>query len=174
MPGLTDLTVLAHGGYATVYRATQTSAFREVAVKVILPAYANHPEFIRRFEAEAQIVARLEHPHIVPLYDFWREPDGAYLVMRYMRGGSLDAALSRLRVLHLHGVEPRHRSDHRSLAYAAPAQLDAVLGRLLAAGYDGVVCLEIFEEDDFHSSLAALEAAVRRVRGERAGPWTSV
>jgi WD40 repeat protein/serine/threonine protein kinase/DNA-binding XRE family transcriptional regulator len=82
------------GGFGTVYRAEQPGVGREVAVKVILPIYANHPEFIRRFEAEAQIVARLEHPHIVPLYDFWREPDGAYLVMRYMRGGSLHAALS--------------------------------------------------------------------------------
>ena len=62
---------------------------REVAIKVILPKYANSPEFIRRFESEAQVVARLEHPHIVPLYDFWREPDSAYLVMRYLRGGSL-------------------------------------------------------------------------------------
>jgi len=82
------------GGFGAVYRAEQPGVGREVAVKVILPVYANHPEFIRRFEAEAQIVARLEHPHIVPLYDFWREPDGAYLVMRYMRGGSLHAALA--------------------------------------------------------------------------------
>src|SRR5262245_1974180 len=38
------------------------------------------------------IVARLEHPYIVPLYDYWREPGGAYLVMRYIRGGSLGEA----------------------------------------------------------------------------------
>ena len=62
-------------------------------MKVIRPALANDPEFIRRFEAEAQLVARLEHPHIVPLYDYWREPDGAFLVMRYLRGGSLRDAL---------------------------------------------------------------------------------
>ncbi len=86
----------------------------------------------------------------------------------------LEAALPRLRVLHLHGVEPRSGTDHRSLAYADPAQLDAIVGRLVAAGYSGVVCLEIFEEDDFHSSLAALEAAVCRVRGERMGSWTSI
>ena len=79
----------------------------------------------------------------------------------------LDAALPRLRVLHLHGVEPQRGADHRSLAYAGPAQLDAVLVRLLAAGYDGVVCLEVFEEEDFHTSLAAFAAAVDRVRGER-------
>ena len=62
---------------------------REVAIKVIRPELANEPAFIRRFEAEAQLVAQLEHPHIVPLYDYWREPDGAYLVMRWLRGGSL-------------------------------------------------------------------------------------
>jgi serine/threonine protein kinase len=78
----------------TVYRALQRSVGREVAVKVIRPGLANDPEFIRRFESEAQLVARLEHPRIVPLYDYWREPDGAYLVMRYLRGGSLRQVLS--------------------------------------------------------------------------------
>jgi hypothetical protein len=83
------------GGFGAVYRAYQPSVQREVAVKIILPQYANQPEFIRRFETEAHLVARLEHPHIVPLYDYWREPDGAYLVMRWLRGGSLRAALAR-------------------------------------------------------------------------------
>lgn len=78
------------GGYGAVYRAVQPGVEREVAVKIILPQYANHPDFIRRFEAEAHLVARLEHPHIVPLYDYWREPDAAYLVMRLLRGGSLN------------------------------------------------------------------------------------
>ena len=81
--------LLGQGGYGVVYRASQRAVLREVAIKVILPKYANSPEFIRRFESEAQVVARLEHPHIVPLYDYWREPDSAYLVMRYLRGGSL-------------------------------------------------------------------------------------
>ena len=82
------------GAFGAVYKAYQPVVGREVAVKIILPQYANQPEFIRRFEAEAQIVARLEHPHIVPLYDYWRDPDGAYLVMRWLRGGSLQAALA--------------------------------------------------------------------------------
>ncbi len=81
------------GAFGAVYRAYQPVVGREVAVKVILPQYANEPDFIRRFEAEAQIVARLEHPHIVPLYDYWREPSGAYLVMRYLRAGNLRQAL---------------------------------------------------------------------------------
>ncbi len=64
-----------------------------MAVKVIRRKYANNPEFIRRFEFEAQTIAHLEHPHIVPLYDYWRDPDGAFLVMRYLKGGSLLTAL---------------------------------------------------------------------------------
>src|SRR5262245_38091106 len=65
------------GGFGEVYRAYQPSVGREVAIKVILPQHANQPDFIRRFEVEAQLVARLEHPHIVPIYDYWRDPDGA-------------------------------------------------------------------------------------------------
>lgn len=81
------------GGFGVVYRAVQRSVEREVAVKIILPEYANQPPFIRRFEYEAQTVAQLEHPYIVPLYDYWREPDAAYLIMRFLRGGSLETRL---------------------------------------------------------------------------------
>jgi WD40 repeat protein/serine/threonine protein kinase len=81
------------GGFGEVYRAFQPLLKREVAIKIILPQHANQPEFIRRFEVEAELVARLEHPHIVPLYDYWRDPTGAYLVMRLIRGGSLEDAI---------------------------------------------------------------------------------
>ncbi len=80
---------IGEGSFGVVHRAIQPHVGREVAVKAINPELANDPEFVRRFEAEAQIVARLEHPHIVPLYDYWRDPDGAYLVMRYLSHGSL-------------------------------------------------------------------------------------
>lgn len=80
---------IGSGSFGEVYLAHQAQVKRDVAIKIILPNYANNPDFIRRFEAEAQLVARLEHPFIVPLYDYWREPGGAYLVMRYLRGGSL-------------------------------------------------------------------------------------
>lgn len=77
------------GGFGEVYLAKQDIINREVAIKVILPLYANRDDFIQRFQFEAELVARMEHPHIVPLYDYWRDPSGAYLVMRYIRGGNL-------------------------------------------------------------------------------------
>jgi tetratricopeptide (TPR) repeat protein len=81
------------GGFGAVYRAYQPNVLRDVAIKIILPSYASQPEFVRRFEREARLVARLEHMNIVPLYDFWQDNDGAYLVMRWLRGGSLRARL---------------------------------------------------------------------------------
>ncbi len=84
---------LNSGAFGSIYRAYQPSVEREVAIKVILPRYANQPEFVRRMETEARFVARLEHPHIVPLYDYWRDTSGAYLVMRWLRAGSLQTRL---------------------------------------------------------------------------------
>lgn len=84
---------IGSGGFGAVYRANQSTIGREVAIKIILPGFANDPDFIRRFRNEAQIVSRLEHLHITPLYDYWRDLDGAYLVMRLMRGGSLKRVL---------------------------------------------------------------------------------
>lgn len=77
-----------------VLLAFQPVVGREVVIKIIHARYANRPDFIRRFAAEAQTIAQLEHPHIVPLYDYWREPGSAYLVMRRLRGGSLDQLLA--------------------------------------------------------------------------------
>ena len=85
---------IGEGTFGLVYRAVQSSVGREVAVKVLRRELADDPAFIRRFETEAQLVARLSHPHIVPLYDYWRDPSGAYLVMRYVQGGSLADRLS--------------------------------------------------------------------------------
>ncbi|HML24035.1 MAG TPA: protein kinase [Aggregatilinea sp.] len=89
------LEVMGKGGMATVYRAYQPSMHREVAIKIIAPGLASDPEFMTRFEREAQIIARLQHPHILPVYDFGREEDKAYLVMRLMDGGHLADELDR-------------------------------------------------------------------------------
>jgi DNA-binding SARP family transcriptional activator/WD40 repeat protein len=86
--GYTMHQAIGEGAYGRVYAATQPGTERPVAIKVIRPDLADSSEFIRRFDVEARLVARLEHPHIVPLYDYWREPGGAYLVFRLLTGGT--------------------------------------------------------------------------------------
>lgn len=119
---------IGEGSFGAVYRAYQNAVKREVAMKVILPEYANQPSFIRRFEVEAELVARLEHPHIVPLFDYWRDPNGAYLVLRLVRGGSLR------RSLHDHGA-------WNPLVVAR--LLDEVAGALAIAHRNGVIHRDI-------------------------------
>ena len=87
--GYTFQKQIGMGAFGMVYLAWQTGIERSVAIKVILPIYANDPEFQQRFEVEARLVASLEHPHIIPLYDYWQDDTGAYLVMRYVPEGTL-------------------------------------------------------------------------------------
>lgn len=75
----------------------------------------------------------------------------------------LRQAGARLRVVHLHGVG---NQDHQSVALTPPAQLDAVLDCLLEQRFDGVLTLEVFGEEDFTSSLHALEAGLARCVGD--------
>src|SRR5215475_147679 len=81
------------GGMATVYRARQASMDRDVAIKVISNQLTDNPEFITRFEHEARLIAKLQHAHILPVYDFGREGTTIYLAMRLVDGGSLDRRL---------------------------------------------------------------------------------
>ncbi|MBI1281658.1 MAG: protein kinase [Anaerolineaceae bacterium] len=85
---------LGHGGMATVYKAYHPRLDRFVAIKVMHKAFTEDAGFIARFEREAQIVAKLEHSHIVPVYDF-NELDGQpYLVMKFIEGQTLKRVLS--------------------------------------------------------------------------------
>ncbi len=86
---------IGHGRFGMVYHASQPQVGRDVAIKVFQPEFANHPEFVRTFETEAQLIARLEHVYVVPLYDYWREPDRAFIVMRWLRDGSVRDSLAR-------------------------------------------------------------------------------
>ena len=87
--------VLGRGGMATVFLARQTSMDRDVAVKVMARDLADDEQFVARFEHEAQLIARLQHPHILPVIDFGREGKNVYIVMRLVTAGSLDDRLRR-------------------------------------------------------------------------------
>ena len=80
---------VGQGGMATVYRAYHEALDRYVAIKVLHPLYSGDESFLRRFEREARLVARLEHPNIVPIYDFAYHNEHPYLVMRYVEGQTL-------------------------------------------------------------------------------------
>lgn len=81
--------LLGRGGMATVYKGYQREIDRYVAVKVLPPHPGQDPQFIERFRLEARTIARLQHPHILPVYDYGVERDILYLVIAYVTGGSL-------------------------------------------------------------------------------------
>jgi tRNA A-37 threonylcarbamoyl transferase component Bud32 len=85
---------LGIGGMATVYRAYHARLDRHVAIKVMHQALQEDPTFKARFEREAQIVARLEHPNIVPVYDYDEFAQQPYLVMKQIEGQTLKALMS--------------------------------------------------------------------------------
>ncbi|MGB3712961.1 MAG: protein kinase [Candidatus Promineifilaceae bacterium] len=80
---------IGQGGMATVYRAYQPGTDRDVAIKVIRRTHDRNREAIRRFQREARLIARLEHPFILPVYDFDGGHDPPYIVMRILDGGTL-------------------------------------------------------------------------------------
>ena len=85
---------IGHGGMAVVYLAYDPNFTRQVAIKVMPRELIADPGFRTRFLREAQTIATLEHPAIVPVYDYGEEEGQPYLVMRYMPGGALDQRLN--------------------------------------------------------------------------------
>ena len=80
---------LGEGGMARVYKGYHARLRREVAIKVILSQIADKEGFKARFEREAQLIASLQHPNIVAVYDFGDISNLTYLVMQYVGGGTL-------------------------------------------------------------------------------------
>jgi serine/threonine-protein kinase len=85
---------LGQGGMATVYLAYQPSVARYVALKVLHPSLAQNPEFHVRFQREARVLANLQHPHILAVYDFGAAEDYAFVVMPYLATGTLASRLT--------------------------------------------------------------------------------
>ncbi len=86
---------LGQGGMASVYKAYHAALDRYVAIKVLHPAFKEDPGFAARFVREARVVARLDHPNIVPIFDFAEHDGQPYLVMKYIEGETLKARLAR-------------------------------------------------------------------------------
>jgi serine/threonine protein kinase len=86
---------LGVGGMATVYRAYDPTFEREVGLKILKKELLEDPQVRERFERETKIIARLEHPAIVPVYDAGYDNGQLFYVMRYMAGGSLSERIIR-------------------------------------------------------------------------------
>ena len=120
---------IGQGGMAEIYRAYQPSVKREVVVKVLSHTLRDEPSFVQQFMQEVDVIAHLQHPQIIPIYDFGQHDDDMYIVMAYMRGGTLadridqsqgglqDEETIRLLDLIANGLDYAHSKDivHRDL-----------------------------------------------------------
>ncbi len=107
-------TILGRGGFGAVYQAYDMRLDKRVALKETVP---QDPRFLRQFEREAQLLARLEHPALPAVTDYFAEPPAYYLVMSYIPGEDVSAYLQR---------QPQQRiSEAEALAIITPV-LDAL------------------------------------------------
>ena len=88
-------TVVGRGGMGVVYRATQARLERPVAIKVITPELAENVEFRRRFERESKLAARIEHPHVIPVYEAGEAGGRLFIAMRLVDGTDLQSLVAR-------------------------------------------------------------------------------
>lgn len=122
--------LLGQGGFAVVFRTRDHALNRDVAVKVLDTAGAPAPTLSERFVREAQTIARLEHPNIVPIYEVGQQAEFLYLAMRCVDGPSLRQLL---------GSRPLRRLSPGDAARVARAVADA----LSYAHAEGVVHRDI-------------------------------
>jgi eukaryotic-like serine/threonine-protein kinase len=80
---------IGHGGMGKVYKAIHLSLERIVAIKMIHPKLLSNNEMVARFYSEARIQAKLNHPNIVTVYDFFEFEDNHYIIMEFVEGDSV-------------------------------------------------------------------------------------
>ncbi|GAC1480330.1 MAG: hypothetical protein NVS2B12_35380 [Ktedonobacteraceae bacterium] len=114
--------LIGQGGMGSVYLARQARPQRNVAVKVLLPNLSmdseGNQDFLARFRREADVIARLEHVNIMPIYEYGEKDGLAYLVMPYLTGGSLREVLSKRGALPLETVATYIDQAAAALDYA--------------------------------------------------------
>src|SRR5512138_1626920 len=109
---------IGRGGMANVYKAYQPSVDRYVAIKVLPTQLAESKEFATRFHQEARIIAMLEHPHILPVFDYGESDGIAYFVMRYLDAGTLKDKMESGRPLPLNDIDRIFTQLAEALSYA--------------------------------------------------------
>ena len=117
-------TVAGRGGMGIVYRATQLSLGRPVALKLIAPEHAADANFRERFQRESRMAAAIDHPNVIPVYEAGEEDGRLYLVMRWVAGTDLHRLL---------------RAEGRIEPERAAAIVNQVAGALDAAHAAGLV-----------------------------------
>jgi serine/threonine-protein kinase len=155
--GYEILDVVGRGGMATVYRAQQLSMNRVVALKLLPEQFAQDDTYIQRFEQEVEIVSRLEHRNIVPVYDYGQYNGRPYIVMRYMNSGSVDELL-RGGPLEMDQIVHIYEQIAPALDYAHTRK---VLHRDLKPG-------NVLLDDDGGAYLT--DFGIARVLGDQVGP----
>ena len=109
---------IGQGGMASVYKAYQASMDRNVAIKVLPRQLAESREFTKRFQQEAHIIARLEHAHILPVFDYGESDGIPYFVMRYLEAGTLKDKMEAGRPLPLIEIDRIFTQLTDALSYA--------------------------------------------------------
>ena len=156
--------VIGRGGMGAVYRARDVRLDRDVAIKVVRADLLNDPEARTRFRREAQIVARLQHPAIVSVFDYGTFADGsAFLVMELVRGEDLR------RVLRREGSLPASR--------AVPL-LTAICSAVHAAHREGVLHRDLKPENillvEQDVTIKVLDFGVAKLVSDRAADETGL
>jgi ligand-binding sensor domain-containing protein/tRNA A-37 threonylcarbamoyl transferase component Bud32 len=109
---------IGQGGMATIYKAYQPAMDRYVAVKILPSHFTQDASFTARFTQEARTLARLEHPHILPVHDYGEQEGIAYLVMRYINAGTLKDLIAQRGALSLKEAARIFDQVGRALGYA--------------------------------------------------------
>lgn len=109
---------IGQGGMATVFKAYQPSMDRYVAVKILPSHFTQDATFVARFTQEARVLAKLEHPHILPVYDYGEQEGITYLVMRYVEAGTLHDLIAQHGTLPLREIARLMGQVGRALGYA--------------------------------------------------------